>query len=130
IRSDKEPHMSSRWCMRLLRATVAGLLLASTAALADPSARVARISFIGGAVSFRPASLDEWSATTVNYPLTIGDHARHDQEQQASEASQRAQVRQRHQQEMKALRAPQKQERDATQKRQQAERKKKGSDPR
>ena len=66
--------MSSRWCTRLLLATVAGLLLSSTAALADPSGRVARISFIGGAVSFRPASLDEWSAATLNYPLTIGDH--------------------------------------------------------
>jgi hypothetical protein len=66
--------MSSRWCTRLLLATVTALLLSSTAALADPPARVARISFIGGAVSFRPASLDEWSAATLNYPLTVGDH--------------------------------------------------------
>jgi hypothetical protein len=72
--ADKEPNMSSRWCTRLLLATVAGLLLPCTAALADPSARVARISFIGGAVSFRPGSLDEWSAVTLNYPLTVGDH--------------------------------------------------------
>jgi hypothetical protein len=69
-----EPNMSSRWCTRLLLATVAGLLLPCSAALADPSARVARISFIGGAVSFRPGSLDEWSAATLNYPLTAGDH--------------------------------------------------------
>ena len=60
--------MSSRWCTRLLLATVAGVLLSSTAALADPSGRVARISFIGGGVSFRSASLDEWSAATLNYP--------------------------------------------------------------
>jgi hypothetical protein len=66
--------MSSRWSMRLLLATVAGLLLSSASALADPSARVARISFISGSVSFRPASLDEWSAATLNYPLTVGDH--------------------------------------------------------
>jgi hypothetical protein len=25
-------------------------------------------------VSIRPASLDEWSVASVNYPLTIGDH--------------------------------------------------------
>src|SRR5579862_7550071 len=66
--------MSSRWCTRLLPATVAALLLPVTAVLADPSARVARISFIGGAVSFRPASLDEWSDATLNHPLTVGDH--------------------------------------------------------
>src|ERR1700719_4300584 len=66
--------MSSRWFTRLVLVTVAGLLVSSTAALADPSARVARISFIGGSVAFRPASLDEWSTATLNYPLTVGDH--------------------------------------------------------
>jgi len=48
--------MSSRWCTRLLSATVAGLLLSSTAALADPSARVAQISFIARPVSFQPSA--------------------------------------------------------------------------
>jgi len=52
--------------------------------------------------------------------------AKHDQEQRAVEASQRAQVQQRHLQEMKDLQARQKQERDAAQKRQQEEQKKKG----
>jgi hypothetical protein len=66
--------MSSRWVTRLLRATVAVVLVSPAAALADPSARVARISFIGGSVSFRPASLDEWSVASLNYPLTVGDH--------------------------------------------------------
>ncbi len=65
--------MSSRWFTRLLLATVAGVAIPATA-LADPSARVARISFVSGAVSFRPASLEEWSAASLNYPLTIGDH--------------------------------------------------------
>src|SRR6266567_9439291 len=53
------------------------LLLAAssvTFAQADPPARVARISFISGSVSFRPASIDEWSPATLNYPATIGDH--------------------------------------------------------
>ena len=66
--------MSPRWCARLLLATVTALLLPSGATFADPSARVARISFLSGAVSVRPASLETWSTATVNYPLTIGDH--------------------------------------------------------
>ena len=43
-------------------------------AQADPPGRVARISFISGSVSFRPASIDEWSPATLNYPATIADH--------------------------------------------------------
>lgn len=66
--------MSSRWSTRLLLATVAGMLLWPAAALADPPGRVARLSFIGGSVSLRPASLDDWSLASLNYPLTIGDH--------------------------------------------------------
>jgi hypothetical protein len=66
--------MSSRCFSRLLLATATALVVPSAAALADPSARVARISFIGGPVSFRPASLDEWSLASLNYPLTVGDH--------------------------------------------------------
>jgi len=41
---------------------------------ADPPARVARLNFIEGPVSFRPDSVDEWAAATPNYPLTTGDH--------------------------------------------------------
>jgi hypothetical protein len=66
--------MSFCWRNRLLLATVAGLLVPSATTSADPSDRVARISFLGGAVSVRPASLDTWSPATINYPLTIGDH--------------------------------------------------------
>jgi hypothetical protein len=66
--------MSSRWFTRLLLTTTAAAVLWSGSALADPASRVARISFIGGSVSFRPASVDEWSVAMLNYPLTIGDH--------------------------------------------------------
>ena len=66
--------MSSRCFSRLLLATATAFVVPSAVALADPSARVARISFIGGPVSFRPASLDEWSLASLNYPLTVGDH--------------------------------------------------------
>ena len=40
----------------------------------DPPSRVARLSYLEGAVSFRPGTTDEWSQATLNYPLTSGDH--------------------------------------------------------
>ena len=40
----------------------------------DPSARVARTSFLQGDVSFRPGNVDDWTSATLNYPLTSGDH--------------------------------------------------------
>src|SRR3954447_2418408 len=40
----------------------------------DPPARVARLNFLSGSVSFRPGSVEEWTAATLNYPLTTGDH--------------------------------------------------------
>src|ERR1051326_8218611 len=40
----------------------------------DPPSRVARLSFIGGSVSFRPGDVDDWTDATVNYPLRSGDH--------------------------------------------------------
>ena len=40
----------------------------------DPPSRVARLNLINGQVSFQPASLDTWTAATLNYPLTTGDH--------------------------------------------------------
>ncbi len=64
---------------RLVFATLCGvtamtMTLAATRADADPPGRVARISFISGSASFRPASVDEWAAATMNYPMTVGDH--------------------------------------------------------
>jgi len=47
---------------------------AALPAHADPPGRVARISFVSGPASFRPASVDEWTTATINYPMTIGDH--------------------------------------------------------
>ncbi|MBX6333579.1 MAG: FecR domain-containing protein, partial [Gemmatimonadaceae bacterium] len=40
----------------------------------DPPARVARLSYVSGAVSFRPADVDDWTTATLNYPITTGDH--------------------------------------------------------
>jgi hypothetical protein len=65
---------SSRFTQRVI---ASAFVLASTivsSAAADPPVRVARVSYLSGAVSFRPASVDEWTTATLNYPLTIGDH--------------------------------------------------------
>ena len=42
-------------------------------ASADPPARVARLGFIDGAVSFSPAGENDWVQATVNRPLITGD---------------------------------------------------------
>ncbi len=51
---------------------VAGMAWAASA-YADPPSRVARLAYIGGAVSFSPAGEDEWVRGAVNRPLTSGD---------------------------------------------------------
>jgi hypothetical protein len=40
----------------------------------DPPSRVARLNYLQGQVSFRPGSVDEWTAASLNYPLYDGDH--------------------------------------------------------
>jgi len=39
----------------------------------DPPGRVARLSFMEGAVSFEPSGENDWSQASLNYPLTTGD---------------------------------------------------------
>lgn len=39
----------------------------------DPPNRVARLSYMQGAVSFEPSGENDWSQATLNYPLTTGD---------------------------------------------------------
>jgi len=39
----------------------------------DPPNRVARLSYMEGAVSFEPSGENDWSAATLNYPVTTGD---------------------------------------------------------
>jgi len=54
------------------------LLLASVvcvgAAQDDPPARVGRLSYMNGPVSFRSGEVDDWVDADFNRPLTIGDH--------------------------------------------------------
>jgi len=54
-----------------LLALAAAPLLAQQA---DPPSRVARINLLTGSVSFRPGGVEEWTAASLNYPLTTGDH--------------------------------------------------------
>ncbi|KGP62573.1 hypothetical protein EP47_01315 [Legionella norrlandica] len=49
------------------------LLLTSNFTNADPSTRVARISFINGVVSFLPAAETKWVKAKLNRPLILGD---------------------------------------------------------
>lgn len=55
---------------------LAVVLSATTAAAAfaqeSPPGLVARVSYIGGSVSFSPAGTHEWTAAQLNWPMTIG----------------------------------------------------------
>jgi len=44
-------------------------------AQADPPGRVARMSYLYGTASFRPAGVDDWAPADFNRPLTTGDSA-------------------------------------------------------
>ena len=46
----------------------------------DPPSRVARLSYVEGAVSLQPAGLPDWTAAERNRPLTTGDRLWTDQE--------------------------------------------------
>src|SRR5262252_5023163 len=61
-------------------ALVAGLALADAG---DPPARVARLNYTNGSVSFQPAGVDDWTPATLNYPMTTGDHLWVDAESRA-----------------------------------------------
>jgi hypothetical protein len=65
---------SSQVIRRVAPIIVAVASVVARPAVADPPERVARVSFLSGPVSFRPASADEWTTATLNYPVTIGDH--------------------------------------------------------
>ena len=52
---------------------LAAVVFCSAVATASPPERVGRLSFLSGSVSFRPATVDDWAAATLNYPMTTGD---------------------------------------------------------
>jgi hypothetical protein len=76
--------------MRLSRTRAFGLLLFLSAAIgvagaqdADPPGRAARLSDAEGAVSLQPAGVQDWTAATLNRPLTTGDRVWCDQDSRA-----------------------------------------------
>ena len=63
-----------RGLMLLLPFLLAGLFASIVYAdEGDPPARVARLSFAQGKVSFQPSGETEWSEASVNRPVTTGD---------------------------------------------------------
>src|SRR5260221_10385089 len=67
VHKTDHPH---RFAALLLGVAV---LISAGWALADPPARVARLGFAQGAVSFSPAGDDQWVQATMNRPLVTGD---------------------------------------------------------
>src|SRR5271157_2316492 len=73
-----------RACLRLASLALPLFLSAILFAAADdPPARVARLSFITGAVSLQPSGASDWSQASLNYPLTAGDRIYTDEGSQA-----------------------------------------------
>ena len=54
-------------------ASVVILLSVCTTSMAEPPARAARLSYLGGTVSFAPAGQSDWVQATFNRPVTTGD---------------------------------------------------------
>jgi hypothetical protein len=68
--------MTRTWSFQTLTAIAAACawsVLSPARVIADPPGRVARLNFMSGAVSLRPAGADEWGPAVPNRPLTTGD---------------------------------------------------------
>src|SRR5215831_196993 len=57
-----------------LLAPVGLLVCFAVTGSADPPARIGRLNFLSGSVSFRPGDLDDWTPAFINIPLKTGDH--------------------------------------------------------
>src|SRR5215468_430654 len=69
-----EPMSSLRKLMYMLVVLACGgLALGAGSAMADPPARVARLAYVQGPVSFAPSGEDEWVVAEINRPLIAGD---------------------------------------------------------
>jgi len=62
-----------QWRSGMITALGAMVLLFCGAALADPPGRVARLTQMGGTVTFSPAGEDDWSMAQPNRPVVAGD---------------------------------------------------------
>ncbi len=76
--------IAGRISVCLMCMILAALSLAQENTAADnPRARVARISYLKGKVSFLPAGQDQWSEATRNFVVTTGDRLYADKEARA-----------------------------------------------
>jgi hypothetical protein len=57
--------------------------MGATALAQDPSGRAARLNFLDGSVTFRPAGVDDWAPASVNSTVTTGDRVWTDSEAKA-----------------------------------------------
>ncbi|HEX7270756.1 MAG TPA: DUF6600 domain-containing protein, partial [Casimicrobiaceae bacterium] len=62
-----------QWRNGMMTAVGAMALLFCGAALADPPGRVARLTQMGGTITFSPAGEDDWSMAQPNRPVVAGD---------------------------------------------------------
>jgi hypothetical protein len=67
----------------MLSLNVLGLSAAHAANSEDPPDRVARVSYLKGEVSLKPAGTTEWALTTLNRPLTTDDQLSLDRDARA-----------------------------------------------
>lgn len=71
--SSRNPHSPPIRRHALAWAAGIALLATSLSGWADPPARVARLGYLNGAVSFSPAGEDAWDQAAINRPLAPGD---------------------------------------------------------
>ncbi len=74
------------WCSLALALVIAITALPKHAAAQDqddPPARVARLGYMEGSVSFRPAGEDDWVGAVPNRPMTTGDQIWTDRDSRA-----------------------------------------------
>lgn len=59
--------------IRYIFIVLSGLIAATAWADDDPPARIARLAYIAGDVTFAPSGDDQWDQVSINRPLTTGD---------------------------------------------------------
>lgn len=71
------------WDLTLLTAVMLCAALGNARAQDDPPGRAAQLSYAEGAVALQPAGVQDWTAATLNRPLTTGDRLWSDQHSRA-----------------------------------------------
>jgi hypothetical protein len=82
---DNSPKKTVKWMLLVTFALVTAMWpqLAATQDQDDPPARVARLGYMQGSVSFQPAGESDWVQAVSNRPMTTGDQLWADQDSRA-----------------------------------------------